>query len=420
MSSPHKKDVPAFETVEEELNYWKRRYKSEDLKGINKNFFLRCFELENQQNHPVASQNNPVKDELDEPPAKRLKTDDNLMDPFEKLKEDDILEVMKYLSGKELLQAMEVSKSWKKFIESQKLLMNRAMEEVLVKPNLRNFTLPQVAWTFSHRSEKRAYKHMEAPFKLSLNVNPIERHAATLTTLTVKPDNNSSNNSTASTKTLEFSQLKSLTIEKCFLLNFMRYSFPVLEFVKLDNVGETLKLSIFDLRIFLHCCPNLKELELQSCGGFNSLLNGRDFYDAFGNGGINNLFHLDQPKIERITISGYFTGLMNDQKHSLKVLDVKLVNQDDIDEILKNLKVLKSLTIGKFLVDDDPDEFNCTNNSIERLEILRCREGSRTRQTLQDFIKTLTSLKELVLRFDIWPGLITILGKKNVTQSFNF
>lgn len=72
--------------------------------------------------------------------AKRMRcNEDKTMDPLELLPEPCFYRVMQNLPGKELLQAMEVSKSWKQYIETTASLYERAMNQVVFNPNVPTF-----------------------------------------------------------------------------------------------------------------------------------------------------------------------------------------------------------------------------------------------------------------------------------------
>lgn len=348
------------------------------------------------------------------PPAKRARkeSDDNSVvstDPILKLPENCRYELMTYLTGKELLTATEVSSQWKKYIEKTSSLMNRAMDQIVVKPDVKGASLALLNSLFDPEREKRPYKHMEAPFYLhSPAVNPISFFASSLETL--KTPYNCSENEESLVSDKEDNEIAGCTLPNLWKLD---YSYSTWD-----------RLKKFE-------CPELTHL-MMSCNGFSSrydelktLLRSMPKLKYFhGEGYIEHpMITADpeeapddrlQPSIVGICIVSW-SRLILDQGATLAKLEILEINLIGISLVLRDLKFLKSLSIGRLVWQGDED---FQENSS--LEVLKIRAVCASPQNYdlnspQRLFPFFSALKELVMHPIAQD--IRFIGEKNIFYS---
>lgn len=349
------------------------------------------------------------------PPAKRPRFKEEAeesMDPMQWLREDELQPIMKYFKGMELLKLMEVSRVWKKFIENRSPLINRAMDAVVFKPEVNSSILPLVNRMFSDDRQKRPYKHMKSTFVISLsqcvNAMPIHYYAATLETLEIDDSEGK-----GKIEGCEFPRLKLLKYKGHRFELFKNFSCPQATHLELSDSGYLLTYDAF--KESLYKFPNLTCLNINYWGLLFSLREGP-------------LIRINQqdplfieadpalPKIEHIRASDYHAVFIKTQQNWLQVLDVGYITVQELSWLLRDLKVLKSLSIRNLSPGEGDLE---TNRSIEVLRI-RNVAGPRRRfntllyvthqQVYQRIFGALPSLKELVAA-DVALEMIHFIGK---------
>lgn len=365
--------------------------------------------------------------EIKSPPAKRPKiVDDVCMDPLVKLPEPVTNEIMSYLTGKELLSAMEVSKLWRDFIKVRSGLMDK----LVFKPTVESCKLPILNVVYDEDT-KRHYKHLVTPVNLYnkyyINISPITIFASTLETLVLVPnsiyieDHQYCNQFCKIIKTYDpdldveqcdFPKLRMLTYSfhpyKLPFFVLKGFTFPALTHlrIKSNNVDDE-SVDLRQVVEFVKLFPNLKVLMIdidEDC----FLSNDFGFV-------IEPPVTLDenQPKIKAIYSTEYFPNFTKQYQSSLEILEIQTACQREIHAVLEDLKALKTLSVNVTLHLDEDKKF-VLNESIEVLKIWNISEEVEGHQRLRNIILALPSLKELtVYKGDfITPDTLKFLGKK--------
>lgn len=361
------------------------------------------------------------------------------MDPFKRLKLDEILHVMQYLTGKELLEAMKVSQGWKNLIEGQSKLMNRAMYGVVMKPNLKDCSLVMVKKILD---ECRPYKRMKSPliirkvFKLFKEIEPIQHYAASLVILEIddelyNQDQYSGGNSDyeyecerTNVKGCEFPKLKMLKYRGKFIGRLKSFSFPALSHFQVIGKDERNDHMSFPVEDFLEVVAKMPELKILH-GEYDDVNYENDEQE-----GIEDVSEEEEKeatkleeiqikqKIQEISLSYYYPDFMEQFENSLRVLEVDELNLVQVSWVLKDLKVLKSLTVKR--IDARGRRKLRENTSIEIFKYT-AEHNYRVDWMRYDYphtkfykrlLKALPSLKELVLNVDdIEVALVKFAGK---------
>lgn len=222
------------------------------------------------------------KEPIGEPAAKRPQSgsDDKAVDLVMKLPENCKYQVMSHLTDEELQVAADVSRSWKRYVEQTRSLLDHAMDQVVLKPRVRGISLPLLNNLFDVNREKRAYKHMQTTFTLhrrfvfSKTFFPIACYASSLETLVIKSNDDQDDSEDkidcdlsepdrSKIEGCEFPKLKKLTAN--FMREIQDSSFPVLEklMLKAVKVGYNYEeefVSYEDFMEILRSMPGLKYL----------------------------------------------------------------------------------------------------------------------------------------------------------------
>lgn len=304
-----------------------------------------------------------VKDDQD---AKHFKADESTMDPLVKLEEPIFHKIMKYLSGKQLLKAMTVSAGWKQFIEKRSSLMNRAMDQVVAKVDINNWPISIATYvSFDNSEELRPYRHMKSSVWVRLNTKAfsVARYAATLETLIIPNKNycrcydgdENRKIEQSSVKNCEFLKLRRLAIyQNNAIFCFKNCSFPAVTDLRFSYSDPPKKKSLRDI---LRSFPQLKSLEAVI----------KDENDSFDPLTIEA--DEQQPKIEKAVLLGFNSEFMKDQQNSLKDLKMTGVNLKQLSWLLRDLKLLKSLTLEVIFYSSLNQAIFPQNSSIEHLTI---------------------------------------------------
>lgn len=359
-------------------------------------------------------------DENETPPAKRRKIaedDENCLDPL-KLPEPCANEIMSYLTGKELLVAMEVSKFWRDFIKVRSGLMDK----LIFKPTIESCELPILNEVYDE-DRKRHYKHLESTVNLYnkyyINISPITTFASTLETLVIKPHNRyiedhmycnqfckiiKVNDPDLDVEPCDFPKLRMLTythhpykLPFCLLKGS---TFPVLTHLRIKSYETEVEsnadsIDLREVKKFLTMFPYLEVLMLDV--EEDSILT-----DQF----INIIeppvaLDEDQPKIKALFSNEYFPVFTKQYQSSLEKLEISSAYETDIHNVLADLKALKSLSVTVTLQLDSDDEHKkfALNDSIEVLNIWRVsNEGDfEVQQRFRNILLALPSLKELTV-----------------------
>lgn len=189
--------------------------------------------------------------------------DKNSMDPL-KLPEPCTQAIMKYLTAKELLKAIEVSKYWKEFIESRNFLMNRVMNNIVVKPSIKDCSRSLINNLFNDNNARTAYKHMRSLLQVDrefehtkITICPMNYFASTLETLLVDR------------KCMSYKDYLAKRDESYESIEFKNCDYPKLRMADLGEAWNSFKDSSFKvlthLRIKIDPDPNsmiFKEFDL--------------------------------------------------------------------------------------------------------------------------------------------------------------
>lgn len=323
------------------------------------------------------------RDELKTPPAKRPKNEDdeNCTDPIQ-LPEPCANKIIQYLTGKELLNAMLVSKSWRNFIKMRGSLMDKVLykpkeEEELLVPTEEN---------------KRDYKHMRGPLIMRGVVNPIALYASTLETLEIETDGYDDIGNDYSMYAANYPKLRRLACNVEYLQRLFESSFPALTYLSLVSFFDYFndkKLDIAAIKKILRLTPKLEVLELDS----SFFPRNRELKL------IDPHMSSDQlPNIKTLCAHDYAPNFMKAFQLTLENLEIYQMYKKDIDHVLQNFKALKSLKVTTALM-LSTSKFP-RNDSIETLKIFDISVSSLliiTRPQLMELLLALPSLKELVL-----------------------
>jgi hypothetical protein len=342
-------------------------------------------------------------DESDSPPTKKQKIDiekddEKSMDPL-KLPEPAANKILKYLSGKELVNSMLVSKSWRDFIKVRGSLLDK----VIFKPKYKECVCeyPPVEETFSEEN-KRHYRHMKATLWLykeySRTLCPITIHASTLRTLTVARDCAESWYLWQPQLVLQpciFPKLWMLSYDLSFsLCNLSEFSFPMLTHLRLSDESNFSPIPISPIVKFISSLPRLKV--------FETSLNMDPSYDM-GMSALKISEEIKLPKIKAMIITSIFTYYASDFvklfQSTLERLWITFrTNIEQLNELLQELKVLKLLAIRLFYVNEYEEVTFVRNDSIEILQIKEaCSLKGNIQQHLESLLLALPSLKEFHL-----------------------
>lgn len=341
------------------------------------------------------------------------------MDPLVKVP-DAFDEILKYLTGKELLTAMLVSKGWMEFIESHSKLINQAMDGVIFCPESRVLKLSLLDGSFDKNLTKRPYKHMRGTLNLifhpegKVEFELAHYYPGTLETLEIRGSAHASRDSKFlipffaryDVKDFEFAKLKKL---RCWDYDDLKwFSYP--EVTHLQVHGGYLEASVANAAGETLCkFPKLTCLILYC-----------DYLDELDedNGNIENYeFDPLQPKIQQMMTTIFLPKLMKQHQNSLQVFETDKANLKELSWMLRNLKQLRSLTINHLCFADNDEEFSYQNNSVEVLKIMWTSDNpgnrwDRARSLLQLIFLAVPSLKTLYLEFAIIkPETLQFLGK---------
>lgn len=357
--------------------------------------------------------------------AKEPQSDEStFIEGFGQLGLDDVLEVMKNLTGKELLMAMEVSESWKDFIGGQSLLINRAVNEVVMIPDLSDCTKSELENMFNKSHEKRPFKHMiigsDDPFswKMEFYLNPALAFAATLETLEIceeyvfedDEDNDFAiYDSILDDKVEEFPRLRMLKYNGKFYNKLAKFFFPACTHLQIKNQGSNEEDDVKQLPKALSNFPKLKFL--------HSKLRVGDWWEYTKITDPMTIEGTYLSKLEQVAMLYYLPPLMKESHNSLQVLELWLVNWLELSIILRDLKKLKQLTFGKIDLDVAEHPNFQQNDSIEVLRVLIGGDLYWTGEEadflagLKDMLKALPSLKEFLFNNPIDRDMIQFIGK---------
>lgn len=290
-------------------------------------------------------------DDQEPPPAKRQRIDERIeeLDGLRPLKLDEILHVLSFLDGKELLEAMEVSQNWKKFIEGQPKLMNRVFNEVVLKPDLSDISPSEVNKILV---KQRPFKHMKSPliirkvFDLYREVEPIQNYAASLESLVIDDDRDnlsdyighvSSDYETwclrEKVKGCDFPKLKMLKYFGIFPERLQSFTFPALTHFQIDGSGY----SMVDV---LEVALKMPQLKFFHVDGYNE--DGSEEAEFASELEENHV----QQKMQEIHFHYYYPKFLMALGNSLRILEVGWLELNHLVCLLNDLKVLKSLTVG--------------------------------------------------------------------------
>lgn len=357
-------------------------------------FYAISFNLISSK-HESAACNTSNSEDANEIGAQKRKIQDDdeaCMDPL-KLAEPCANEVMTYLTGGELLNAMMVSKEWRDFIRVRSLLMDK----ISFKPKREiNNEYSLIKEIFSEET-KRNYKHMEASFELykaySSLESPIALHASTLKTLVLGARR-------TSVTSCQFPKLRKMTISYELPRRVLEQSkFPALTHLRIHS-GDLLDFAVEVGEIYkmLHSFPNLTVLFL------DIFVMRFDIFEDVG-GVIEELQmtdYMNQPKIKAIQTSVYFSCFIKQYQSTLETLVIDpniMVRNDYLYEMIAEFKVLKRLLVSQWDMTEKEEKGFELNDSIELLEIFWIADKGveDSQKCLQNLLLALPSLKGLRL-----------------------
>jgi hypothetical protein len=304
---------------------------------------------------------------------------------------------------------MEVSKTWSDFINVRDGLMNK----LIFKPQSDICELPIVKKIFSDEN-KRRYKHMKGPVGmrkqfLSL-IDPLAQNASTLVTLDVEENDEDEPDIPQFT----FPKLRKLKYDYNDESDFLENSFPVLTHLKIYLYHRNNFFDIDGVKAFVQKLAKLKVLVL-------------DFGDCFREKEeqmVNVIQKIqDRPELKNIFSSKYFSGFMREYRSSLEKLECDEVVKENIYQMVKDFKALKSLSFDYLLMYDN-DFYNIENEAYEgeiefvrngSIEILKIRRvifnnSDNFWKFFFDLMLALPSLKELILYEDVTAPLLKFIG----------
>lgn len=327
------------------------------------------------------------------------------MDPL-KLPEPCANKILSYLTGKELLSAMEVSQYWHDFIK----VRGGVMDKLIFRPPLVVEPLPLMNQVFSVDHYRRLYKHMITPINLrkeNEKINPIGLYASTLETLEVNTKTlactcffNEFKSQGKKIEQCNFPKLRKLTFSLCNLSDLLDGStFPVLTHLQIKCIADDsscnycykghtiMSISFQEIKEALHSLPQLKVLIM-------------DFYAFKGKpqDEIAEQLTLNRPKIQEISMKDYFHPLLKDYELSLERLQISSMFSENVPLLLQDLKVLKSLSLyGLYEIVQVQEKLYARSESIEILKIFSVGGLPVSDIALRNLLLALPSLKELVL-----------------------
>lgn len=332
-------------------------------------------------------------DEIKPPPAKRPKNEDdeNCTDPIQ-LPEPCANKIMQYLTVKDLLNAMLVSKAWRDFIKVRGSLMDK----LLFNPNAGDEQLVPT------EENKRNYKHIKGPLLMRAVINPISFYASTLETLKLVPEDDAYKY--FNVPACIYPKLQKLTCDVKYLSRLEGSSFPALTYLKVaekqdfSNTSDLFSTDAIDQ--VLRSTPSLEVLDLN----LNVFKRDRSEINA----------DLNCANIKAIYSHYFIPNFMKSFASTLERIDINQMNKAEIDELLNDFKALKSLTIVTATLSTNENAALFTrNDSIEILKIFDISAGdSIVGPHLKKLLMALPSLKELVLLEDaINKDILQFLGK---------
>lgn len=352
------------------------------------------------------------------------------MDPVRLLPEPFVNEMMGYLSVKELLIAMEVSKRWRNFIKVRSVLLDKT----LLHPANDDFAVREIQ-SFCSEENKRNYKHMITQYVLQKKIkydviHPTELYAPTLETLIVDSlqdvfwndldgrddweEFTSENKYVISHQPCVFPKLRKLI----FSLNipfefFEKCEFPVLTHLAIRK--DLYNLYVFsqshstdNIRKFLSLFPKLEVLLIDKLDNDESLALAAPVHQT-----LNRAL----PMIKVIRTDEYLPELMRDWHSSLEEVFIGWLHEDGACNLLANFKTLKCLSATQLVYSDKAERIEFVqNDSIEVVKLFNVLEGpycdDASPLVIENFLLALPSLRELVLsEGTLTADILKLLGR---------
>lgn len=322
------------------------------------------------------------------------------IDPV-KLPEPCRKKIFQTLTRKELIEATEVSKNWKGYIESRSKLMRPALEETIVKIDFDQEKLSEIS---SYRFVERNYKHMVIwPYNSSLLrqtissmvLYPAFELSSTLKTLTIRLNLDVA----CDFFQKQFPKLVKLEIDdNSFPFNKVpEGSFPELTTLLLEcNTTVRDPVSISTFKKFLGAFPKLQHLQIKSYEPNDFLY---DDFQTWGSVPEPSIEDLTQPTLETISFPPsfrYFPKFLRSHQNSLTKLLVGEINAFGLSICLNDLKQLKILIVSKLHSFGAAEIMFPRNESVECLKIFdNFLDSDEFHQVLIAF----SSLKELAVNY---------------------
>lgn len=316
------------------------------------------------------------------------------------------MQILKELKGTELLHAMEVSRTWKSFIEAdeRKTLMEHALSNTRICINLQDFKLP---------TSDRRYKNMRLTFPsedlkqfmISKCVMFLHLYAPSLQSLEICRSPNM--NFDIGPLEVNFVMLRELSF-CCYGSPFkllQNCSFPELTSLQLfyENRAPELK-SLEELKQFLRVFPKLKhlkmELSIESAYEFSFYSNFEEEFDQIHAAPP----HVDTslPQLETIDCQRFYYApkFFQTQQNSLTELLIDSMSKTMMICCLRDLKQLKTLktNLDQFRAPgnaEDGERILPQNDSLEKLLLMAYIPD--TDEDLREIVLALPSLKEFIL-----------------------
>jgi hypothetical protein len=314
-----------------------------------------------------------------------------------KLPEPIANEIMKYLNGKELLSAMEVSKYWNDFIKVRSGLMDK----VIFKPKNVICTNPESTLMIDNvysEENKRHYKHIKTPVSLRKYsfIYPIALHASTIETLEITEewhDLYDWDKIDPEVPSCTFVKLKKLIFSAEDWPKFLYNSkFPVLTHLKITSPSHYISITKF-----LESLPKLEVLSVDFTLDFDE-----------------NWSPPNQLRIKAIHSLDYARSVKKLGLHLEKLeIESQYFDAHNLKKLLKDRIVLKSLTLHNLKLNGsfNADKELARNESIEILKIINIWSLSSAWPKFKRFLLAMPSLKELVLYSNVTNDLLQFLGE---------